>query len=391
MPDLPTSNEKASGPITFSPIQHRLVTTALAGLAIFTIGALLFGLFLLLKLLVQNFSTVLWPLAVAGILSMLLRPLVELLEQKTSLGRIGGVLVIYTIVLLLLGVFLWFLVPVIIEQTIYFARNLPTIIAGLQEFFHSRFPQIQEFLVTNLGEDRLAEFYQELQNQLGKLPEQALPAASRLGSYLVFLMTVGAGLAIIPVYLFFFLSSKKDSFTDIEKQLSWVRSDFREDIIFLGKHFAHSMESFFQGQILIGLIMGILMAIGFTIAGVDFGFPLGIGIGLLNIIPYFGTVIGLATVLPIAWFQPEGGMILASIALGIFIVVQLFESYFLTPRIMGSRTGLHPLTIIISIFFWGTALGGILGMILAIPLTAFFVVAWRLLREKYLKIWLSAE
>lgn len=389
MADDSSSSKKEPGPIQFSPIQHRLVTTALAGLSVFTIGALLFGLFLLLNMLVQNFSGVLWPLAVAGILSMLLRPLVEFLEENTRLGRLGGVLVIYSIVLLLVGVFLWFLVPILIEQTIYFIRNLPTIIDGIKDFFQSRFPQIEEFLTTNLGEERLAEFYQELENQIAKLPEQALPVATKLGSYLTWIAATGAGLAIIPVYLFFFLSSKKDSFGDIEKQLSWVRKDFREDIIFLAKHFAHSMESFFQGQILIGLIMGLLMAIGFSIAGVDFGFPLGIGIGLLNIIPYFGTVIGLATVLPIAWFQPDGGLLLAGIALGIFVAVQLFESYFLTPRIMGNRTGLHPLTIIISIFFWGTALGGILGMILAIPLTAFFVVAWRLLREKYLKIWLS--
>ena len=95
---------------------------------------------------------------------------------------------------------------------------------------------------------------------------------------------------------------------------------------------------------------------------------------MLNIVPYLGTILGLVTVLPIAYFQPDGGIATMGFALGVFTVVQLFESYFLTPRIMGQSTGLHPLVIIIAIFFWGTALGGILGMILAIPLTAFFVV-----------------
>jgi len=65
------------------------------------------------------------------------------------------------------------------------------------------------------------------------------------------------------------------------------------------------------------------------------------------------------------------------------VVVQAIEAWLLTPRIMGHRTGLHPVVIIVAIFFWGTALGGVLGMVLAVPLTAFFVTTWRLLKRKY--------
>jgi predicted PurR-regulated permease PerM len=72
----------------------------------------------------------------------------------------------------------------------------------------------------------------------------------------------------------------------------------------------------------------------------------------------------------------------------VFSAVQAIEAYLLTPRIMGDRTGLHPMAVILAIFFWGIALDGILGMILAIPLTAFLVVAWRLARERYIREWL---
>jgi predicted PurR-regulated permease PerM len=65
------------------------------------------------------------------------------------------------------------------------------------------------------------------------------------------------------------------------------------------------------------------------------------------------------------------------------LTVQNIEGWFLTPKIMGDRTGLHPVTIIVAIFFWGTAFKGILGMILAIPLTAFFVTAWRFVNWRY--------
>jgi predicted PurR-regulated permease PerM len=278
-----------------------------------------------------------------------------------------------------------------VEQTINFIRAFPSIVDRFQEALSNSFPQVMDYLESTIGTEKLQALEAKLQSQLASLPDQAIPVASKVGSYAASFAAFTAGLAIIPVYVFFFLNSRGDKTGDIEKQLSWVNKEIREDLIFLGTQFAHSMEAFFRGQILIGLIMGVLLGIGFTIAGINFGFPLGMLIGLLNIIPYFGTMIGLATVLPIAWFQPEGGPALAGIGLGIFVGVQMLEGYFLTPRIMGNKTGLHPLTIIIAIFFWGTALGGILGMILAIPLTAFFVVAWRLLREKYLDRWMSTE
>ena len=98
---------------------------------------------------------------------------------------------------------------------------------------------------------------------------------------------------------------------------------------------------------------------------------------------YLGTTIGLAVTIPLAFFQPGGSFGLVGLVLLVKLVVQNIEGWFLTPRIMGHRTGLHPVAIIVAIFFWGTALRGILGMILAIPLTAFFVTAWRFVKWRY--------
>jgi predicted PurR-regulated permease PerM len=115
---------------------------------------------------------------------------------------------------------------------------------------------------------------------------------------------------------------------------------------------------------------------------------LGLILGVLNIIPYLGNLIGLAVVIPLSWFHPTGGpAMLAGVAV-VFTAVQCIEGYVLTPRIMGKSTGLHPMAIIFAILFWGTALNGLLGMILAIPLTAFLVVFWRLMKARYIKEWL---
>ena len=130
--------------------------------------------------------------------------------------------------------------------------------------------------------------------------------------------------------------------------------------------------------------MGLLLGAGFALAGVKFGFLLGFFAGVINVIPYLGTIIGLGVVLPTAYFQDGGGLILMAVAIAVFCLVQLVEAYFLTPKIMGNRTGLSPMLIIFAVFFWGTALGGIMGMLLAIPLTAFVKVLWDLLRKKYI-------
>lgn len=129
--------------------------------------------------------------------------------------------------------------------------------------------------------------------------------------------------------------------------------------------------------------MGVLLAIGFTIIGLKFGLILGLVIGVLNIVPYLGTIIGLTITLPLAFLQPDGGWQLVGLVLLVKLIVQSIEGWVLTPRIMGSRTGLHPVAIIVAIFFWGTAFHGVLGMLVAIPVTAFFVTVWRLAKSKY--------
>ena len=98
-------------------------------------------------------------------------------------------------------------------------------------------------------------------------------------------------------------------------------------------------------------------------------------------------MIGLAIALPTALLQDGGGWGLAIWVGVVFAVVQMIEGYILTPRIMGKTTGLHPMAIMVALFFWGSAFGGLLGMILAIPLTAFLVVFWRLMKSKYIQEW----
>ena len=195
-------------------------------------------------------------------------------------------------------------------------------------------------------------------------------------------------LAIIPIYLFYFLGSNRNLIDDLDNELNFLSESLRDDIVFLLREFVGILVAFFRGQLVIGLLMGVGYAIGFSLSGLKFGIALGLLFGLLNIVPYLGSIVGILTTLVVAYLQPAGiaesGQWNILIGCGVsFLLVQLLESYYLTPKIMGQQTGLHPVVVIVSIFFWGTALGGILGMIFGIPLTAFLIIAWRLLCRKY--------
>jgi predicted PurR-regulated permease PerM len=373
------------------PYQRNLLASAAVLIASVIIVGFLFGVFLLLKLFTSNFSSVLWPLATAGIISMILRPVVGWSEHKLKLSRIQSIGGIYILMLIIVTLILSILLPILVEQTVNFIHRLPVIWTNLKDAVMVKFPAFEEMLIDLIGEDRLESTKLAIASRVESSMELLPSAAQDIFSKFKQVLSFGTGLAIVPVYLFFFLKSDRDLSIDLEHQLSFLKKEWRSDLVFLIREFVGSIEAFFRGQILIGFIIGVLLATAFTSIGVNFGIGLGLLIGALNIIPYLGTIIGLGTVLPIAYFQPDGGLLLMALALASFILVQMLEGYVLTPRIMGEKTGLHPLTIIIAIFFWGVALDGLLGMVLAIPLTAFFVVAWRLAKLKYLRYFSGVE
>ena len=227
-----------------------------------------------------------------------------------------------------------------------------------------------------------------MEKQGGQIAERSAEVLKSAWSGLLGLFAKITYLAVIPIYLFYFLSSNRNFFDDLDQELSFLSDSLRQDLVFLIREFVGILVAFFRGQLLIGMLMGVGYAIGFSLSGLKFGITLGLLFGLLNVVPYLGSIVGIVTTLLVAYLQPAGiaetgqWSILVGCSLS-FAVVQLIESYYLTPKIMGQQTGLHPVVVMVSIFFWGTALGGILGMIFGIPLTAFFIIAWRLLCRKY--------
>ncbi|MBP9913708.1 MAG: AI-2E family transporter [Opitutaceae bacterium] len=363
--------------------QRRVIGFALTLTALLASATLLVLAFIALGRLAAFFSGVLWPLALAGVLALMLRPLVELFEVRLKIRRLAAVILLYGLVGLVLWGALLLVLPPLIDQLINFIVYLPTFWHNATQYVDRNYPDWIALINRQLANPMIRQVVDNLNLELKSVLTSALPSLKAAGIGALGVFTFSAHLAIIPIYLFFFLLSRGEPTKNLGGHLAFLGKNVQDDIIFLVREFIGIVVSFFRGQLLIGLIMGVLLALGFSLVGLKFGLFIGLALGVLNIVPYLGTIIGLAVTLPLAFFQQDGGWKLVALVLVVKIIVQNIEGWFLTPKIMGDRTGLHPVTIIVAIFFWGTAFGGVLGMLFAIPLTAFFVTLWRLLRHKY--------
>lgn len=366
-----------------TPAQRKLVGFALGFAAICAVGWLLFVLLAGVARFVAYFSSVIWPLAVAGILALVMRPVVTVFARRLKVSRPIAVILFYLVFLLLVAGLLVTFVPALVTQLIEFVAYLPELWQKTVGWAELHYPDwlaaIRPYLDNPTVKAALDGLSQQAQNLLSHLAPSLLSAGAGIFAFFGFVTSV----AVIPVYLFFFLLSDGDPTTALPEHLPFLKAEHRDDVVFLVREFLGILVAFFRGQLLIGLIMGVLLATGFSVGGLKFGLAIGLLTGLLNVVPYLGSILGLSVALPLAFLQPGGGLPLVGICVAVFAAVQAIEGWLLTPRIMGRQTGLHPVAIIVAVFFWGQALGGILGMMLAVPLTAFFVTAWRLARKKY--------
>ena len=366
-----------------SPAQRKLAGFALGLAALVGISWMIYLLLSGVARFISFFSGVIWPLAVAGILALVMRPVVTIFERRLKVNRPVAVILFYLVFLLLVAGLLITFVPAVVTQLLEFVAYLPVLWQKTVGWAERHYPEwlaaIRPYLDNPTVKAALDGLAQQAQNLLGHLA----PTLMSAGAGVFGLFGFAASLAVIPVYLFFFLLSDDDPTKALPEHLPFLKPAHREDVVFLVREFLGILVAFFRGQLLIGLIMGVLLATGFSIGGLKFGLAIGLITGLLNVVPYLGSILGLSVALPLAFLQPGGGLHLVVICLAVFATVQTIEGWLLTPRIMGRQTGLHPVAIIVAVFFWGQALGGILGMMLAVPLTAFFVTAWRLVRRKY--------
>jgi predicted PurR-regulated permease PerM len=358
-----------------TPAQARVIwlgVTALA-LAIFLafVAALTWGF----AWLAQQLSSILLPLAVAGILAYLLDPIVDGLE-RLKVPRIRAILLVFFLGVMLILMAMSTIIPRLIVETQELANQVPQLSDQVQE-------KVKAWLESSTwgGKARRAwegDFGVKFQEWLGK----AAPAVSRWAlsqlSKVASWFGLAVGFAMAPVYVFYFLLEKRGIETHWTNYLPIKESRAKEEAVFILKSINEYLILFFRGQILVAFADGILLTIGFFSMGLNYALLLGMAAGLLSIVPFLGVAVSIIPAIILAAVQ-FGDWTHPLIVCGIFALVQFLEGFVISPKIMGDRVGLHPLTIIIAVMVGTTLLGGITGGILAIPLTA----ALRVLMFRY--------
>ena len=185
-------------------------------------------------------------------------------------------------------------------------------------------------------------------------------------------------MVIVPVYLYYLLIEAPSIATSWGDYIPLRASAFKDEVVSVLSEINGYLIAFFRGQLVVSLINGTATGLGLVIIGLDFGLLIGLLLCFLGIIPYLGIIMCWIPAVIIAsvqhgvgtWIPGEPWWLFPAVVTGIFVVVQQVDGLFVTPKIVGESVGLHPMTVIFSVFVWSLLMGGLLGAILAVPMTA---------------------
>lgn len=176
-------------------------------------------------------------------------------------------------------------------------------------------------------------------------------------------------LVMVPIYLFFFLKESPAIERRWKEYLPIRASPLKDEVAAVLMQINSYVIAYFRGQLLVCLIDGLLIGTALWFLGLNFAPLIGVLVVFLTMIPYVGIVLCWVPAVLIATAQ-WGDWMHPLIVTAVFFGIQNLEAIFIAPRIVGNSVGLHPMTVIVSIFVWGLLIGGLLGPILAVPLTA---------------------
>ncbi|MBT8061471.1 MAG: AI-2E family transporter, partial [Gammaproteobacteria bacterium] len=322
-------------------------------------------------------APVLTPFAVSLALAYFGDPLVDRLEhagiRNWRLGRTLAVVLVFLLMVILLGLLLLVLVPLMVEQFRQLAERFPSYLDWISG---TAIP----WLSAQLGlEDTVPDMDQLtawLKAYWKEISGAAFNVLETLGKGGQAILTLVTNLVLIPVVTFYLM---RDWDLLIRSINDLVPRNLENRVSTLAREIDEVLAAFVRGQLIVMLALGLIYSAGLWAIGIDLAFLIGMGAGLLSIVPYLGSIIGLLAGAIAALFQFQDILHLLLVML-VFAAGQMAEGMFLTPRLVGDRIGLHPVVVIFAVLAGGQ-LFGFLGILLALPAAAALNVVVRHARE----------
>ena len=320
-------------------------------------------------------APILTPFVFGAMLGWLGDPVVDRLERMGR-SRNTAVMLVFGTMSVLVLLALVVLVPLVEAQIVTLFESLP----HYRDWFVGT---VLPWLERRTGLELLAWLDPERLFQLVRAHwEQAGGAAATMLGYLsrsgFALLGWIANIVLLPVLTFFFL---RDWDLLVERVAALVPRDHAATVSRLARESSEVLGGFLRGQLLVMLILGVLYGLGLWAVGLDLGILIGIIAGLLTFVPYLGpaTVVVLGGIAATVQFGDWQHLVGVAV---VFAIGQVIESYWLTPKLVGDRIGLHPVAVIFAVLAGGT-LFGFLGMLLALPVAAIANVLLRYAHERY--------
>lgn len=330
------------------------------------------GVFLLLLYVL---SSVLVPFVAAMAIAYLLDPLADRLE-RVGLSRLAATSLITASFFLLVVLLLIILVPVIEDQVVTFAHKVP----GYMDTLGERLQPLINEVKHRLSSRDIEKLRSSVGDYAGTVAGWALGVGRKLLTGSLALFNVLSLVFITPVVTFYLL---RDWDRMTAKINSWLPKDNAETIRAQVKEINRTLSGFVRGQAMVCVALGTLYGVGLSLVGLDLGLVIGMSAGLLSFIPYLGSISGFVVGVGLAYAQ-SGDWHLPAMVAGVFVVGQVLEGNFLTPKLVGDKVGLHPVWIMFALLAAGS-LFGFAGILLAVPISAVIGVLVRFALSRYLE------
>ncbi len=325
-------------------------------------------------LIVIALSGVLSSLIIGFVIAYILDPVADFLETL-RVRRPLGIALIFTVIIGTMALFYVLAAPVISQQFNSFTHKVPGYVTRLQK---TTIPVIRDYIQNH--PEQMEEIKAKLQSVGMDILMPIINFMKNLFSGTINVLLSILNLVLIPVIAFYLLK-------DIDKLTARIAEAIpprnREQVTGLFSEIDRVIKDFLKGQLTVSMILAVIYSIGLTIFAVPMSIVIGLVAGFANMIPYLGLAIGLIPALLLSWLDAHSVAHLIGVA-ATFTVAQILEGTIISPRVVGRKVGLHPVTVIVAILLGGHYFGFV-GILAAVPAASVINVLTRRAYDWYIQ------